>query len=104
METSSLQKGILVRSLGNSDVSAAEDTLVTAPETPSTVGTVGVLANTRRLIAMGRRVKCPGCGHEFWLHGRGTGPDYSVVDCYECGAMFNPRKQSGIPQGAGRDE
>lgn len=46
---------------------------------------------------MGRKVKCPGCGHEFFLHGRGTGSEYSVVTCYECNNMFNPRKQSAIP-------
>lgn len=46
---------------------------------------------------MGRRVKCPHCGDEFWLHGRGTGSNYAVVDCYNCNGMFNPRKQSNIP-------
>jgi len=48
---------------------------------------------------VGRRVKCPGCGHEFHLHGRGTGSNYAAVTCYECDNMFNPRKQSAIPDG-----
>lgn len=50
---------------------------------------------------MGRKVKCPGCGHEFWLHGRGTGAEYSVVTCFECNNMFNPRKQSLEPTEGG---
>lgn len=50
---------------------------------------------------MGRRVKCPACGNEFWLHGRGTGPEYSVVECRRCGNWFNPRKESDIPRGGG---
>lgn len=52
---------------------------------------------------MGRRVKCPKCGHEFQLHGRGTGANYSAVKCYECNHLFNPRKQSDIPTGGQAD-
>lgn len=48
---------------------------------------------------MGRRIKCPACGHEFHLHGAGIGDNYAVVTCYECNNMFNPRKQSDIPTG-----
>jgi len=43
---------------------------------------------------MGRRIKCPYCRNEFRLHGRGTGSNYSVVKCYNCNSLFNPRKQS----------
>lgn len=46
---------------------------------------------------MGRRIKCPACGDEFWLHGAGM--HEVVVTCYACNTMFNPRKQSAIPEG-----
>lgn len=48
---------------------------------------------------MGRRVKCPRCGDEFWLHGAGMMYDSQVAECKACGRIFNPRKQSAIPTG-----
>lgn len=46
---------------------------------------------------MGRKIVCPACGHEFHVHGHGTMPGDEVKKCYECNALFNPRKQSGEP-------
>lgn len=43
---------------------------------------------------MGRRIKCPYCGHEFYIHGY-----EEMANCYECNSMFNPREQSDIPEG-----
>jgi predicted Zn finger-like uncharacterized protein len=48
---------------------------------------------------MGKRIKCPACGHEFHVHGAGEMPGQELVECYECGTLFNHRKQSAIPTG-----
>lgn len=50
---------------------------------------------------MGRRIKCPACGHKFHVHGAGTMPGEEVVKCFECNCLFNPRKQSAVPEGSG---
>lgn len=47
---------------------------------------------------MGKAVKCPACGHEFFVHGAGMMPGQEVVECYDCGHLFNHRTQSDIPQ------
>lgn len=43
---------------------------------------------------MGRQVKCPYCGHEFHIQGY----EY-LARCFDCDSLFNPRKQSHVPEG-----
>lgn len=43
---------------------------------------------------MAREVKCPACGHEFFVDHREV-----LAKCFECNTEFNPKKQSHIPVG-----